>query len=137
MQTSENGLSFIKKQEGLTLTVVPDVNKHAIGYGHNLLPGESYPNGITEEQANALLLQDVAKVDEFMTKQHLALDLNQSQWNCLASFTYNCGRGALIQLLAHGVDQVPVQLFRWTHGGGKVLPGLVARRAAEVALWNS
>jgi GH24 family phage-related lysozyme (muramidase) len=137
MQTSADGLSFIMEQEGLTLTVIPDVNKHAIGYGHNLLPGESYPNGITEDQANALLLQDVSKVDAFMTKQHLALDLNQNQWDALSSFTYNCGRGALIQLLAHGVDQVPVQLMRWTHSLGQVLPGLVARRAAEVELWNS
>ena len=32
---------------------------NTIGYGHLLLPGESYPNGISQSQANLLFDQDI------------------------------------------------------------------------------
>jgi lysozyme len=72
-----------------------------------------------------------------MNAQHLSLDFNQNQWDAVADFTFECGSGALIQLLAHGIDQIPAQLPRWVHAGGKVLPGMIARRAAEVKMFNS
>jgi lysozyme len=31
----------------------------------------------------------------------------------------------------------PHEFMRWVHGGGRILPGLIARRRAEVALYNS
>jgi len=137
MQTSSAGLALIKKSEGLTLIVKDDVGHEMIGYGHDLMPGESYPNGIDAATAESLLVADVAKVDAAMNAQHLALDLNQNQWDAVADFTYECGVYALVQLLAHGIDQIPEQLSRWVHAGGKVLPGMVARRAEEVKLYNS
>ncbi len=137
MQTSVRGVQFIKQNEGFAPDAKGDYGHEVIGYGHDLLPGESFPNGITEAEADALLGKDVAKVDAAMNAQHLALDLNQNQWDAVADFTFECGTGALVELLAHGVDQIPAQLPRWVHAGGKVLPGMVARRAAEVALFNS
>ena len=137
MKTSPAGIAFIAKNEGFTATPKGDFGHEVIGHGHDLLPGESFPNGITEEEAQALLESDVAKVDAAMNAQHLALDLNQNQFDAVADFTFECGVGALVQLLAHGVDQIPAQLPRWTHAGGKELPGMVARRAADVALFNS
>lgn len=137
MQTSQAGLDFIAGNEGLTLTVKDDVGRKVIGYGHDLLPGESFSNGITKDEAITLMESDVAKVDEAMRHQHLALDLNQNQWDAVADFTFNCGVGALVQLLAHGADQIPVQLPRWVHAGGKILPGMVSRRNKEVDLFNS
>ena len=137
MQTSANGIAFIKKNEGLVLKAGDDVGHQAIGYGHDLLPGESYPDGITQDQADAILAQDVSKVDAAMNAQHLSIELNQNQWDALADFCFNCGKGALIQLLAHGIDQVPMQLMRWTHAGGEENAGLKARRESEVELWNA
>ena len=49
MKTSQNGLNLIEHSEGLSLTVYVDNGKPAIGYGHELLAGESYPDGITQE----------------------------------------------------------------------------------------
>jgi lysozyme len=58
----------------------------------------------------------------------------------IIDFAYNLGVARYrASTLRRKVDQqdweaVKVQLMRWTRGGGKVLPGLVRRRKAEVAL---
>jgi GH24 family phage-related lysozyme (muramidase) len=148
MKTSQAGLDFIAKNEGLTLTIKPDVGHQMIGYGHDLLPGESYPNGITALQAWIILEDDVAKWDKAIASYNLTL--TQNQHDVLADFTHNLGTGALGMLLAHNLDQVPHQLYHedadgtqhgWVfakdaHGVEHVLPGLVTRRLAEISLWN-
>ena len=146
MQTSPAGKAFIIKNEGECPTLKPDTTRNQIGHGHNLTPAEQetmivygidISNGITLDQAGYILDQDVAKVDAGMNAQHLALDLNQNQWDSVSDFTFECGDGALVELLAHGIDQIPAQLPRWVHAGGTVQPGMVTRRAADVALFNS
>ena len=138
MRTSANGLALIKQFEGLRLQVYEDAaGLPTIGYGHKLLPTDSYPGGISIEDAEILLQSDVGKVDAAMNAQRLALDLNQNQWDSVSDFTFECGDGALVELLAHGIDQIPAQLPRWVHAGGTVQPGMVTRRAADVALFNS
>lgn len=149
MQTSQAGLDFIAKNEGFAETVSPDNGgKRVVGYGHDLLPGESFPNGVTKLQAWILLEDDVAKWDKAIASHNLKL--TQTQWDCLSDFTHECGVGGLGQLLAHGVDQVPYQLYRvdsegmqhgWiyakdAHGVEQVQSGMVARRQAEIDLWN-
>jgi lysozyme len=58
----------------------------------------------------------------------------------LADFAYNCGVSALRastlrkRVLAGRWDAAPTELRRWTRGGGRVLPGLVRRREAEITL---
>lgn len=58
----------------------------------------------------------------------------------LVDWTFNLGEGNLRastlrrKVNAEAWDEVPAQLMRWTRGGGRVLPGLVARRRAEAAM---
>jgi lysozyme len=58
----------------------------------------------------------------------------------LLDFTYNLGAGNLrASTLRRKVNvgdwaSVPAELRKWVRGGGRVLPGLVARREAEAAL---
>lgn len=58
----------------------------------------------------------------------------------LTDWAYNLGLGALrASTLRRRVatgdwDAVPAELRKWVRGGGRVLPGLVARREAEVRL---
>lgn len=58
----------------------------------------------------------------------------------ILDFAFNCGTGALQastlrkRINAGDVDAAKVELMRWVRGGGRVLPGLVKRRAAEAAL---
>ena len=64
----------------------------------------------------------------------------QAQYDALVSFHYNTGaigRATLTQLHCRGDHDAAAREFaRWVHGGGRVLPGLVARRTAEARLYR-
>jgi len=145
MQTDAAGTDFIRNWEspdGPLLTIKPDDGgKLQIGWGHDLRPGEEveFADGITYDEAVLLNQGDIAESDAAVNS--LGWDLNQNQHNALSDFTFECGSGALNQLAAHGQDQVPAQLPRWiyAHVNGVVtkLDGMVKRRAAEVALYQS
>lgn len=136
MQTSQAGLDFIAKNEGLSLKVYNDNGKPCVGYGHDLLLGESYPDGITTLQARLLLEKDVALRDALMA--HLVPpNCTQNQWDACSDFCYNLGIHSLQIMLAHGWDQFPTQAVLWDHVNGVENAGLKARRAEEVALFMS
>lgn len=58
----------------------------------------------------------------------------------IVDFTFNLGAGRLqVSTLRRRINQrdwpsAARELRRWVYGGGKVLPGLITRREAEVAL---
>jgi len=58
----------------------------------------------------------------------------------IVDFAFNLGAGRLqTSTLRRRINQrdwvaAAIELRTWVYGGGKVLPGLVARRAAECAL---
>lgn len=66
---------------------------------------------------------------------------HQNRFDALVSLTYNIGAGNLqrsqIRMRANRGDwEGAAEAFMaWTRGGGKVLPGLVRRRQAEIALF--
>lgn len=133
-KTSDKGRRFIESQEGLVLHPYQDQTGHAtIGYGHLIKAGEHFPNHITETEADALFVHDLQRFEAAVNSY--GLDLTQGQFDALVDFAFNCGEGALAQLLSHGLDEVPNQLPRWCHSGGQVLQVLVRRRAAEVEMW--
>lgn len=134
MNISPTGIAFIESNEGLILLPYNDNGKQAIGYGHDLLPGESYPEGITQEQAEALLFHDLVPIQTALASL-VPPDCTQNQWDALCDFGYNLGVGALKIMLEHGWDQVPVQVPRWNHINGAPAPGLTARRNAEAAMF--
>ncbi len=136
MKISAKGLEFIAEQEGCKLQVYKDiVGLPTVGIGHLIKPGEDFSGGITQEQAYSLLASDVTKVDEVLTR--IAPNLTENQHSALASFGFNLGVGSLRMLLAHGIDQIPVQILRWDKAGGKEVPALLARRKRELALFQS
>ena len=136
MKTSPAGLQFITDNEGVVLHPYNDQAGYpTIGVGHRIVEGEVFPDRITEAQAMNLLASDVERFENAVNGYDL--DLTQNQFDALVDFAFNVGEGALQQLLARGLDQVPAQLPRWVHAGGEVLDALVTRRAAEVQLWNS
>ena len=136
MKTSANGLQFVTDNEGVVLHPYNDVAGYlTIGVGHLIKEGEEFPDHITQEQAMELLASDVERFENAVNSY--GLDLTQNQFDALVDFAFNCGEGALEQLLAHGVDDVPNQLPKWTHAGGRVVGALVRRREAEVELWQA
>ena len=141
MQSSETCRAMIMEWEGLRTGIYLDANGNpTIGYGHKLTGAEVesglYVNGITAIDAETLFDKDIAGFEAQVT----ALGCwTQGQYDALTSFIYNLGIYRLRTMLRHGIDQVPEQLPRWVYasGQGKILPGLVARRAQEVIWWKS
>jgi GH24 family phage-related lysozyme (muramidase) len=141
MKTSSNGIRFLQSQEGYSAHVYNDNGKPAIGNGHDLLPGESFPDGLTRQQATDLLLKDLISREANVNR--LAPWANQNQFDALVSFDYNLGEDHLETMLDHGRDQVPVQILRWHYKKNPITgvmeesQPLLLRRQAELALYNS
>ena len=131
---SQRGLDLIKRFEGFSPNVYIDINKPAIGYGHNFLPGENYTT-ITKEKAEELLRNDARKAEKAIQK-HVRIKLSQNQYDALCSFVYNLGAGVLkddfLNKLNSGrFDYVADNMLKYNKAGGKVSQGLVERRQAE------
>lgn len=94
----------------------------------------------TETEAEERLAYELAKFETAVLK-HVAIPLNQNQFDALVSFAYNCGAGALQRstllkrVNASRFEETAKEFQKWTRGGGRILPGLVARRAREAALF--
>ena len=140
MNTSPAGIEFIRKNEGVRLSVYDDNGHPCVGYGHDLtqqeIVSEVYVNGITIDQAAALLQADLTARYE-PTVNELAPQANQNQFDALVDFSYNLGGGALKQMLAHGWSEVPEQMLRWQDVNGVPSPPIKARREAEVELFTT
>jgi lysozyme len=139
LRTGARGLDLIKSFEGLRLSAYRDsVGIWTIGYGHTkgVKPGDT----ITVEQANDFLREDLRDAERAVNDLTF-LNLTQSQFDALVSFTFNLGRGnlqasTLLRRVNEGdFEGAAEEFLRWTKAGGKVLPGLVRRREAERALF--
>lgn len=75
--------------------------------------------------------------------QALCPGVDGARLAALTDFAFNLGAGALRastlrrRVLAGDWDAVPGELRRWVRAGGRVLPGLVRRREAEIELITS
>ncbi len=109
-----------------------------IGYGHLCAPTHS---PITENEAEVYLAHDL-QTALAATLRYCPVLATESEGRLAAivDFTFNLGAGRLqTSTLRRRINQrdwaaVDTELRRWIYGGGKVLPGLVARREAECAL---
>lgn len=138
MVTSANGISLIKKFEGCRLTAYRcSAGVLTIGYGHT--KGVTEGMTITEEQATDFLKSDL-KTSENVVSKYSAYNFNQNQFDALVSFTFNCGSGNLSKLTAKGtrtIAEISNALLLYNKANGKKLAGLVKRRQAEKALFDT
>lgn len=138
MKINDAGRSIIKENEGLRLDAyLCPSGIPTIGYGHT---GDvKLGQRITEHQADVILELDLERFEAGVTEA--APKANENQFSALVSFAFNIGLKAfagsalLRAFLAGQIDTAAAQFDRWVHGGRKVLPGLVKRRAAEKALF--
>ncbi len=96
---------------------------------------------ITRERAMALLEWELNHCLPKVRRLCPGLkDWGEQATGAILDFAFNCGTGALQsstlrkRINADDIDGSKTELMRWVRGGGKVLPGLVKRRAAEIAL---
>lgn len=108
-----------------------------IGYGRLCDP--RHPP-ISESQAEAFLAQDLMTAMRATLRYCPVLSAEpESRLAAIIDFTFNLGAGRLqTSTLRRRVNQrdwqgVALELRRWVYGGGRVLPGLVLRRSAEIA----
>ena len=141
MKISQEGLSLIKKFEGLRLKAYKcSANVLTIGYGHT--GGVKETDKITLEEADSLLEKDIAKFEEYVS-DNVMVKLNQSQFDALVAWTFNLGPGNLREstmlkkLNNQEYESVPFEMRRWNKAGGKTLDGLIRRREAESLLFES
>lgn len=139
MKISENGLKLIEQFEGLRLTAYKATKRdkyYTIGYGHY---GADVTQGmtITEAQAEAYLRQDVAEAEASVNK-YSGYGWNQNQFDALGSFAYNVGNlDGLTNNGKRSVAEISAKLPEYVYSGGVKLEGLVRRRAAEKALFDT
>lgn len=131
-------MALIRRFEGLRLKAyLCPAGVWTLGYGST---GPGIKKGMvwSAAEAEARMGRD-AQV--FVTgTQSLCPELAGKPLAAISDFSYNLGLTRLKQstlrrrINARNWPAVRAELAKWTRGGGKVLPGLVARRAAESAL---
>ena len=97
----------------------------------------------TKAEIDQLFREDVATFERGVLRLVPGVVGRQGSFDALVSISFNFGLGNLqrstIRMRANRGDWAgAAEAFRvWTKGGGKVLPGLVKRREAEIALFLS
>lgn len=138
---SEDGLALTRRFEGLRLDAYQDcAGVWTIGYGHtgpDVAPGKK----ITEFEAEALLRTDAGEAVACVNRV-VTVPIQQHHFNALVDFCFNAGvraftTSSLLRDLNQGrFEEAAAQFGLWVHAGGKVVPGLAKRRAAEAAMFR-
>lgn len=134
------GLALIKSFEGCRLTAYRcPAGVWTIGYGST---GAHVREGMTisPERAEALLRGDLARFEAAVAKAVPAA--TQNQFDAMVSLAFNIGVAAFakstVARKAKAGDHAgaAAAFSLWNKAGGKVLPGLTRRRAAEAELYR-
>ncbi len=143
LRISDAGLALIQQFEGFEPDWYLDpVGVRTIAYGWTgPLPDDLTPP-LTEAQGRRLL-RDTVGAYEAAVRRHVDVPLAQAAFDALVSFTYNLGAtnlatSTLLARLNEGRwDEAAAEFDRWVLAKGQRLEGLVRRRAAERALFES
>lgn len=149
MQTNQAGLELIKEFEGFQArTYRCPAGVLTIGYGHTSMAGAPIVKPdmiISKADAETILRHDLKKYEQGVIEAmgDSLHHLNENQFSAMVSLCYNIGPGNLKKssvvrhAKAFNMDKARDSFKMWNKGGGRVLKGLVRRRAAEAKLWDS
>jgi lysozyme len=166
-EINQAGLDLIKSFEGIpdgdpsTVNLDPYVDPvgiytigwgHAIKWGNNFLRTSTpnakaiakqlYPNGLTLQEAETLLRNDL-HATSIPIEGLLKVPVSDNQFAALVSFAFNVGVNnlrsstLLKKVNARDFAGAALEFAKWNKAGGKVLKGLVRRRAAEAMLFST
>lgn len=125
----------IKKFEGCRLEAYQDVGgTWTIGYGRT--NGVKKGDVITQEQAEAFLLEDIAAHASRVEKYQHIYNFNENEYNALVSFAYNVGN--IDSLTLNGTrtkQQILQHMGDFCYCKGRRIEGLVNRRSMEAQLF--
>ena len=136
---SNAGLDALKTREGFSPTPYPDHKGYSIGYGHLILPTESFTT-IDQAQALDLLSGDVAWAEESVSN-NVTVAITQNAFDALVSFCFNVGKNAfenstLLKKInaedATAVDEFDKWVYsRYANGIKQIDASLQSRRDSE------
>ncbi|MGQ6015097.1 lysozyme [Serratia sp. IR-2025] len=144
MKISNNGIDFLKRQEGEKLSAYKDTRGiPTIGVGHTgLVDGKPVAMGMTisKEKSSDLLRFDLQWTERAINTENVTL--NQNQYDALCSLVFNIGASAfngstlLRKLKAGDYSGAADQFLAWKRAGND--PDiLLPRRQRERALFLS
>lgn len=146
MLASDNLIQLIKQFEGFKAKpYLCPAGIPTIGYGSTMYPGGrsvTLKDPMISEAQAVIILKDTLSYYVAAVNRGVLVPLNQNQFDALVDFAYNVGVGALQKstllkkVNAKDFQGAANEFAKWTQGGGKELPGLVKRRAAEKALFT-
>lgn len=147
MNVSDKCINMIKHHEGFVRKPYQDpIGLWTVGVGHLIGDGKKLPKEwnkeFTDEEVDNILCDDLERF-EIGIQRLTKVSLTQSQFDALVSFSFNVGLGnfqssTLRSKLNRGDYEGASNEFpKWRKAGGKILPGLVKRRADERALFLS
>jgi lysozyme len=133
------GYGHVLYQEQIKL---PMVRVNDVPMIRKEMPLKSEDNRVwSKEEIDQLFADDIASFERGVLRLVPGVVGRQGSFDALVSISFNFGLGNLqrstIRMKANRGDwDGAADAFRaWTKGGGKVLPGLVKRREAEIALF--
>ena len=147
--TSLSGQNLVATFEGVVLAAYPDPGTGGkpwtIGVGHTSSAGAPVVTRdlkITRAQAFEILARDL-QVFERVVRERVKALVSQQQFDALVSLCFNIGGTAfagssVVRHLNAGRYLEAAAAFElWNKAGGRVMSGLVRRRAAERALFEA
>lgn len=153
MTLCQEALDLIEEFEGCLKPIGPDlyapyrdpIGIPTIGIGSiwhlDGSPVQMSDAPITRAQAVELMEHEISRKCEPAVDRLITVRLHPFSRGALVSFCYNLGAGQLkVSNLRKAINErrwsdVPAEFAKWRLAGGRVLPGLVRRRAAEAALF--
>jgi len=139
------GLEIIKRFEGWSpVPYLDPIGIPTIGYG-SIWGLDGKRVAMTHLEINtiigeALLARELVHVEQAVNRL-IRVPLTDGQFAALVSFTFNLGSGRLqgstLRMKANRGDMLGAadEFPKWRRAGGRILRGLVRRRAEERALW--
>jgi GH24 family phage-related lysozyme (muramidase) len=140
------GYGHVLYQEQIRLPMIrkPGETSETVSMIRSEFPLKPEDNRVwTKTEIDELFRDDVGTFERGVLRLVPGVSGRQGSFDALVSFAFNAGLGNLqrsqIRMRANRDDwEGAADAFRqWTKGGGKVLPGLVKRREAEIALFLS
>ena len=142
---NERGIEIVKSFEGISLEpYLCPANVWTVAYGATVgsdgrrIDPDMEP--ISETEAEALLIRDLGSSEGWVSRL-IKTALTENQFSALVSFTFNLGAGSLqrstlrMKLNRSEYQGAADEFPKWRMAGGRILAGLVRRRAAERKLF--
>jgi lysozyme len=143
---TKDGIDLVKDFEGFRATAYQcPAGVWTIGYGHTSMAGAPEVREgmkISRAEGERILKADLVKYEAYV-RDAIKVELTPAQYSAAVSLCFNIGGGAfkrssVVRFCNRREWKSAADAFMlWNKAGGKVLPGLTRRRAAEAALFMS